>query len=186
MKIAPPEISTPRLRLRRLRDGDLDAFVALNADPLVMEFFPRPWSREESHDAFQRVQEGFTERGFGVYTAEVSGDFAGVVGLSVPTFQAPFIPCVEILWRLFPQFWGKGLASEAAGAVLQMAFHTLELQEVVAFTAAIHEKSIRVMERIGMKRDVAGDFDHPRVEDPRLRRHVLYRSSASQVRKKDL
>jgi ribosomal-protein-alanine N-acetyltransferase len=179
MKLAPPEIATPRLRLRRLRSGDLDAFAAMNADEQVMEFFPRPWSFEESKIALERVEKEFTERGFGIYAVALQNtlEFAGVVGLSIPSFEAHFTPCVEILWRLIPRYWRNGFASEAANAVLNMAFQTLALQEVVAFAAIDNLKSFRVMEKIGMQRDSGGDFDHPGVAEPRLKQHALYRTA---------
>ena len=177
MKVAPLVIMTPRLRLRQFRREDAEPFSAMNADPIVMEFFPNVLSREESQATLLRIGDGFQRRGFGVYAVEAQGEFAGVVGLSVPEFQAHFTPCVEILWRLARSFWGCGLASEAAAAVLAMAFQKLELPEVLAFAAAGNVRSIKVMERIGMRRDLEGDFDHPCVEEPRLKRHVLYRVS---------
>src|SRR4029077_15463579 len=176
MSTAPAEIKTSRLRLRRLRTDDISEFAAMNADPQVMEFFPRLWSFSESQTILQKINSGFDERGFGTYAVEFERDLAGVIGLSVPSFEAPFTPCVEILWRLRPRFWGKGIASEGAAAILDLAFRTLLLREVVAFTAAINSRSIRVMERLGMKREE--DFEHPTVTDTRLKRHVLYRASA--------
>jgi RimJ/RimL family protein N-acetyltransferase len=118
MNAAPLDIITPRLRLRQLRPEDAEPFSAMNADPMVMEFSPRVLSREESQAILIRIVDGFQRRGFGVYAVEAQGEFAGVVGLSVPKFQAYFTPCVEILWRLARSFWGRGLASEAAAAVL--------------------------------------------------------------------
>ena len=97
MKVAPLVITTPRLRL---------PFCAMNADPTVMEFFPTVLSREESQATLLRIGDGFKRRGFGVYAVEAQGEFAGVVGLSVPEFQAHFTPCVEILWRLARSFLG--------------------------------------------------------------------------------
>jgi RimJ/RimL family protein N-acetyltransferase len=176
MMTAPSEIRTARLRLRQVCQGDLADFSAMNADAKVMEFFPSPWSLEESQAALERISQGFTERGFGPYAIEFEKEFAGVAGLSVPSFQAYFTPCVEILWRLSSRFWSKGIASEAAAAVLHMAFHKLLLPEIVAFTALENTESIRVMERLGMVRDQRAYFDHPVVTDPRLRRHVLYRA----------
>jgi RimJ/RimL family protein N-acetyltransferase len=102
--------------------------------------------------------------------------FAGIVGLSVPIFEAYFTPCVEILWRLPPRFWGKGLASEAGAAVLQMAFQTLRMPRIVAFTTTGNLKSIAVMKRLGMTLDPTPYFDHPPVADVRLKRHILYRA----------
>jgi RimJ/RimL family protein N-acetyltransferase len=177
MKVAPLVILTPRLRLRQFRREDAEPFSAMNADPTVMAFFPNVLSLEESQATLLRIADGFQHRGFGAYAVEAQGEFAGAAGLSVPEFQAHFTPCVEILWRLARSFWGYGLASEAAAAVLAMAFQKLELPEVLAFTAAGNVRSIKVMERIGMRRDWEGDFDHPGVEEPRFKRHVLYRVS---------
>ena len=184
MHTCPGEIVTNAFRLRRLRKTDTDAFIAMNADLNVMEFFPRLWSPEESKAALARIEQAFDERGFGIYAIEVSGTFGGIVGLSIPTFNAPFTPCVEILWRLTPASWGKGHATAAAAAVLQTAFQTLSLEEVVSFASRNNVKSIRVMQKIGMRLDPHGDFDHPDVEDPTLRPHVLYRISADHVRQR--
>src|SRR5205085_6851705 len=97
-------------------------------------------------------------------------------GLAVPAFEAPFTPCVEIGWRLAAEHWGKGYATEAARAVLAVAFGTLGQGEVVSFTVPGNVPSRRVMERIGMARSPADDFDHPALPAGHpLRRHVLYR-----------
>ncbi|WP_035357596.1 GNAT family N-acetyltransferase [Edaphobacter aggregans] len=177
MLIAPSEILTSNGRLRHMVKGDLSAFSEMNADLRVMEFFPRPWSLEESHAAFERIEIGFAERGFGIYALEFKEEFAGIIGLSVPIFEAYFTPCVEILWRLLPRFWGKGLVSEAGAAVLQMAFQTLRMPEIVAFAASKNLRSIHVMERLGMKRDRQEYFEHPAVTDVHLQQHVLYRAT---------
>jgi RimJ/RimL family protein N-acetyltransferase len=150
----------------------------MNANPLVMEFFPRPWSIEESHAALEMIEIGFAQRGFGIYALECDEEFAGIVGLSVPNFDATLTPCVEILWRLLLPFWGRGLASGAGVAVLKMAFQTLGMPEVVAFAAAGNVRSIRVMERIGMEWDRQKYFDHPAVTNTRFQRHVLYRATS--------
>lgn len=111
-----------------------------------------------------------------------AGERAGIgaAGLAVPTFPAHFTPCVEITWRLAPEYWGHGYAQEAARAARYTAFVHLGLAEVVAFTSPENERSWRVMERLGMQRDPRDDFDHPNLppEHP-LRRHVLYRLAAS-------
>ena len=176
MLIAPSEIPISNGCLRRVVKGDLVPFAEMNADPRVMEFFPRPWSFKESQSAFESIERGFSERGFGVYALEFYKEFAGIVGLSLPTFKTYFTPCVEILWRLSPRFWGKGLASEAGAAVLQMAFQTLRMPQIVAFTTTGNLKSIAVMKRLGMTLDPTPYFDHPTVADIRLKRHILYRA----------
>ena len=84
MSTAPAEIKTSRLHMRRLRTDDISEFAAMNADPQVMEFFPRLWSFSESQTILQKINLGFDQRGFGTYAVEFETDFAGVIGLSVP------------------------------------------------------------------------------------------------------
>jgi RimJ/RimL family protein N-acetyltransferase len=185
MRLAPPEtIATSRLLLRRWVPADLEPFAALNADPRVMEFFPKLLTRDESDAVAARIRSHFDDKGFGLWAVEIPGvaPFAGFIGLQVPRFEAHFTPCVEIAWRLAAEHWGRGYASEGATAVLRFAFDSLRLPEVVSFTAVVNERSWRVMERTGMTRSPADDFDHPMVDrGHRLERHVLYRARPNSV-----
>ena len=171
-------IQTQRLLLRRWTEADREPFARLNADPRVMEFFPRCLAREESDRIAGQIEGIIEERGFGFWAAELTGNgtFIGFIGLSVPAFEAHFTPCVEIGWRLAAEYWNRGLATEGATAAVSHAFGVLGLSELVSFTAEINVPSRRVMEKIGMTRDPTEDFDHPNVPaGHRLRRHVLYR-----------
>ena len=95
-----------------------------------------------------------------------------------PSFEEHFTPAVEVGWRLARRYWGRGFATEAGRAALDYGFGELELDEIVSFTSELNEPSWRVMERLGMSHDPAGDFDHPRVPVGHpLRPHVLYRLS---------
>jgi RimJ/RimL family protein N-acetyltransferase len=174
---AQPNLTTPRLLLRPWRDADLEPFAALNADPEVMAHFPKPLDRTESDQVAARMRTAFAQRGFGWWAVEVPGKapFIGFIGLSVPSFAAHFMPCVEIGWRLARAHWGKGYATEGAQAALDFAFGKLGLREVVAFTTTTNLPSQAVMRRLGMRHSPADDFDHPNLpEGHRLRRHVLY------------
>lgn len=181
MALTPPqELRTDRLWLRRWSPEDRAPFASLNADPLVMEHFPAVLSREESDALVSRIEASFERRGFGVWAVEIPTitRFAGFIGLSVPAFDAPFTPCVEIGWRLAREHWGAGYAPEGARAALDFAFGALGLAEVVSFTAQGNRRSRRVMEKIGMAHDPADDFDHPSLPAGHpLRRHVLYRKT---------
>jgi RimJ/RimL family protein N-acetyltransferase len=172
------EPRTERLILRRWREADREPFARMNRDPAVMEYFQAPLSRQESDQMIDRIEAHFAEHGYGLWAAELrqSGEFIGYSGLAVPRFAAAFTPCVEIGWRLGLQYWGKGLATEGAHAVVRRAFDTLGLQELVSFTTESNLRSRRVMEKLGMTRDPNEDFDHPSIpEGHPLRRHVLYR-----------
>jgi RimJ/RimL family protein N-acetyltransferase len=172
------ELHTPRLLLRRWRQADREPFATLNADPVVMEHFPAPLHREESDALVDRIESGFEERGWGLWAVEVPGAaaFVGFVGLNPATFDAPFTPAVEVGWRLAREHWGHGYATEGARAALRFGFDELAVDEIVSFTTHGNTRSRRVMERLGMRRDPADDFDNPNVPpgDP-LRLHVLYR-----------
>jgi len=176
------EFDTPRLRLRRWRDADRAPFAAMNADPVVMEFFPALQTRESSDAAIAAWEAQFDERGWSNWAVERrdTGEFIGFVGLSVPRRALPFSPCVEVGWRLARDHWGRGFATEAARGALRVGFERVGLEEIVSFTALANRRSRAVMERIGMA-DTRRDFEHPGVpEGHALRPHCLYRLTRAQ------
>jgi RimJ/RimL family protein N-acetyltransferase len=169
---------TSRLLLRRWRDDDRLPFAEMNADPAVMEHFPGRLTAAESDALADRIEAGFDERGYGLWAVEVidGPPFVGFVGLAPVLFEAGFTPAVEVGWRLARPHWGQGYATEAARAALAFGFDDLGLAEIVSFTVPGNVRSRAVMERLGMRHDPGGDFDHPRIpEGHPLRRHVLYR-----------
>jgi RimJ/RimL family protein N-acetyltransferase len=178
-------IQTQRLVLRPWILADREPFSRINADPRVMEFLPAPLSVNESNQLVDRIDAHFRERGFGLFAAELrqNHSFIGFIGLSVPSFHASFTPCVEIGWRLSAEHWGQGLATEGAQAIVRHAFETLGIGGLVSFTVPGNSRSRRVMEKLGMTRDPAEDFDHPGLPDgDPMRRHVLYRLGRSDFR----
>jgi RimJ/RimL family protein N-acetyltransferase len=164
-----------RVTLRPWRDEDLDPFAALNADPRVMQFLPAPLSRAEAAAMIGRMQARLEEQGWGHWALDVDGGCIGFIGLSAPTFEAHFTPCIEIGWRLARDAWGKGFATEGARLALDHGFRALGLDEIVSFTTAGNLRSRQLMQRLGMKHDPADDFDHPRLHGHPLQPHVLYR-----------
>lgn len=177
-------LETTRLRLRPWVAADREPFARLNADPEVMEHLPSSLSRPDSDALADRIQAQIEAHGWGLWAVEIPGvaSFAGYIGLSTPRFEASFTPCVEVGWRLGREFWGSGYATEGAGAAIRFGFRTLGLSEIVSFTAAVNTRSIRVMERIGMRRDPAEDFEHPDLPAGHpLRPHVLYRIAGTHV-----
>lgn len=176
MTVSQPLLRGERILLRPWRDSDADAFAAMNADPRVMEFFLAPQSRAESDAMLARMRALIDQRGWGWWCVDIDGECAGFTGLTEPPYETPFTPCVEVGWRFRQQYWGHGYATEAASLALNYGFNTLQLPDIVSFTTVGNQRSRRVMERIGMQRDVAADFDHPRIPAGHpLRRHVLYR-----------
>ncbi len=176
-------LTTERLRLRRWLDSDRAPFRALNGDARVMEFMPGLLTAQASEALIGRIEGHFERRGFGLFAAEFreGGAFVGFIGLSVPAFDAPFMPAVEIGWRLATEFWGRGLATEGAREVLRYGFEELGLSGVVSFATEANTRSRRVMEKLGMTHDPADDFEHPDLPAGHpLRHHVLYRIGRGQ------
>lgn len=167
-------IETDRLILRSWHPDDLPLFADMNKDERVMRYFPALLSDAETELFYERIQNEFSQKGWGLYAVELkaTGRFIGYVGLHEIGFEADFAPGVEIGWRLAADYHNKGYATEAAIAVLNMV-HELGIERVYSFTAKVNLPSERVMQKIGMIK--AGEFDHPRLAiDSPLRTHVLY------------
>ncbi len=161
------ELRTERLVVRAWRRADRDPFAQMNSDPQVMEFIPFVLTGEQSDALVDRFEAEFTELGFCPWAVELieTGAFIGFVGLNTVRNEMPFAPAIEVGWRLDRPFWGQGYATKAGKAVLRFGFDELGLEEVASFTSTINERSRRVMERLGMSRDPAEDFDHPRITE---------------------
>ncbi|MDT7572864.1 MAG: hypothetical protein QOE05_3038 [Actinomycetota bacterium] len=165
------EIRTERLLMRRWREEDRAPFAAMNADPTVMRYYPRPMTREESDAFVDRIEARFDEHGYSLWAVELDGEFTGYVGLSWYVFEEGGPEELEVGWRLAERFWGRGIATEAGRAALAIGLE--QAPTVVSVTAEINEPSQRVMQRIGMR--LHSRFDHIRVEvGSPLRAHVRY------------
>jgi RimJ/RimL family protein N-acetyltransferase len=185
MAVEVVPLTTERLLLRQWRDSDLAPFARLNADPKVMEWFANPLTAEESAEMARRCQTMISHFGWGLWAVEVPdvAGFIGFVGLALTVMPVPFSPFIEVGWRLDKRYWGNGYAPEGARASLAYAFDTLGQSEILSLTTAGNLKSRRVMEKIGLHRDPADDFDHPRLAAGHpIRPHVLYRITAAEWR----
>lgn len=182
--VPPAMLAGTRVRLRPWLAEDRAPFAALNADAKVMEHFPAPLTRVQSDALADRISLRIDERGWGFWAAEYqpasaqAPQFIGFVGLNSPAADLPFSPCVEIGWRLAYDYWGHGLALEAARLALRVGFEALQLKEIVAFTTLRNTRSRAVMQRLGMQESPEEQFDHPAVPaDSPVRPHCLYRLS---------
>ena len=178
-------IKTKRLILRPWKEEDLEPFAKLNADPRVMEYFPRTLSSQESDLLARSKSDHITEHGWGLWAVSLieTSEFIGFIGLSedLELFKKPV---VEVGWRLAFDHWGKGYAIEGAKASVDFGFETLKLDEILSWTTETNMRSRAVMEKLGMHHDPKDDFDHPRLsKDHPLKRHVLYRLGKKNVNK---
>lgn len=147
-----PTLRTERLTLRAFREGDLDAFATMQADPEVMRFLGtgQPRSRKETWEGMARALGQWALRGTGLFALEhsESGSFAGRVGILHPEGW----PEPEIAYALARPFWGQGLACEAASAVRDWAWSARGLDRLASFILPANAASLAVARRLGAER----------------------------------
>lgn len=150
-------LRTPRLTLRRWREDDLEPMAAINADPEVMRCVVdgSVRDRERTAEVIARWEREWDERGVGLFAVEVreTGRLAGFTGLTVPDYLPEILPAVEIDWRLGRPFWGRGIATEAARAVLHFALRDRGLARVVGVHQVGNDASEAVMRKLGMRQE---------------------------------
>lgn len=171
-------IETERLILRTWEDKDSEEYYHINQDPEVIELLLGSLTMQEVKDFMSAMNEQFAKLEFTLFAAEEksTGKLIGFIGLNPPKWESHFTPCVEIGWRLGSQYWNQGYATEGAKAVLEYGFNKCGLTEIVSFTVPANTRSIRVMEKLGMLRDLKGDFTHPKLSlNHKLSKHVLYK-----------
>ncbi len=179
-------LETSRLLLRPWEDRDRAAFAAINADAEVRRYyFPSVLSRAQSDELIDRCAEHLDRHGFGFVAVERRDDgcLIGGLGLSRPGPEVPGAADMEIGWILGRANWRRGYAIEAASACLVHAWSAMSANEVIAYTSTINAPSRRLMEKLGMTRSPADDFDDSTVpEGNALRPHVLYRIGNPAIR----
>lgn len=166
-------IETERLLLRTWKEEDLEPYYEMNQDPRVIEFLYGSIAMEEAKEFIADQNRSFLQHGYAFFAVEEKSSSAmiGFTGLMKAKKPLP-TSAVEIGWRLSSSCWGRGYATEAAKAVLDYGFKKLGFEEICSCTVVENRRSQCIMEKIGMKRDLEGDFndfEHP------FPRHLLYR-----------
>ncbi|KFB09734.1 GNAT family N-acetyltransferase [Nitratireductor basaltis] len=178
-------LQTERLLIRNWQESDRALFHRINSDDRVMSFFPFRRNRAEADEMMDGLSREISDLGYGLAALERKddGQVIGFTGIR-KVQDLPVLPdsSHEIGWRLIPEAWGKGFATEAANAWLVFAFRRLQLAEIHSFAVHDNLASLAVMQRIGMRELDGKAFDHPAVPDshPHLKRHRLYRLKAEE------
>lgn len=148
------DVTTDRLVLRRFRADDLDELAAVFANEEVWRFpLGRGLTRAETEGFLGRQIASWEGCGFGLWAVveRSTSRLVGFVGLSVPGFLPEILPAVEVGWRLHPDVWGRGYATEGAAAALHEASTTLGLDVVCSVPQKGNTASVRVCERLGLR-----------------------------------
>ena len=151
--------TTDRLVLRTFRLDDLPHYAALNADPEVVRYLGgAPISREDSDEIAAWANDVYERERMGLLAVERRSDgrFLGMCGLH---HQSSMPDDVEVAWRLAPEHWGNGYATEAASEWLEYGFDVLGLPEIISMTVADNDRSLAVMRRLGMRFDRAEQIE---------------------------
>jgi RimJ/RimL family protein N-acetyltransferase len=150
-------LRTARLVLRRWQESDVEPMAGFNADPEVMRWIGDGTVRDldQTRAGIAKIEREWEHSGYGLFAVELSrtGELAGFAGLTVPYFLPELMPTVEIGWRLGRQFWGQGIATEAAAAALRFGLITRDIERIVSIFQIGNDASERVMVKLGMSFD---------------------------------
>ena len=159
-------LETARLILRDWRADDFGALHDLCTCPEVMATIGPLHDEQKTRDLLARLQERTARNGHTFWAMErkADGDFLGYCGFGPITAEAApadLQGTTEIGWTLRADCWGQGYATEAARAVLALVFERFGSPEVCSQTSEANRGSWRVMERLGMERAEALDYEDP-------------------------
>jgi len=143
---------TLRLTLRAMNEGDAGPFFALNSHPQVMRLTGEPPLRsvDEAREAIENYPD-FDTVGYGRWACvlKATGSFVGFCGLK----YLRELNEVDVGFRLLPQYWGQGLATEACAASIVFGFNVLNLSRIIGLVLPGNVASIRVLTKCGMRQN---------------------------------
>lgn len=172
--------TSKNLGFRNWKSSDLDNLFKLNSNADVMQFFPKTSTKNQCKDFIERMQLQFEKSQFCYFATEKidTKEFIGFIGLSEQTYDVDFNPSIDIGWRLLPEFWGNGYATEGAKQCLIYGFKNLNLEEIVSVAPTVNLPSIAVMKKIGLKK--IKSFNHPLLKEySELENCVLHKVNKS-------
>lgn len=164
-----------RLGFRNWVAADIPKMAKINANPVVMKYFPSKATEAQTEDFIKKMQDQYMEKGYCYFAVDrlSDGEFIGFIGLSYQTFEADFTPCVDVGWRLDDAHWGNGYATEGAKSCLDYGFNILKIKTIKALCPIVNLPSENVMKKLGMQK--VKYFKHSKLGDfPALEECVLY------------
>ncbi len=165
-----PTLMTPIMIGKPICAADLGAMLLIYRDPMVMATLSadgKPFPEQYTRDSVEAAVTHWQNHGFGLwlFCHNTNGNFLGYAGLRHAEVEGK--DEVELLYALRSPYWGSGLGTQMAKAVVDVGFNQIELETIVAYTLTGNQKSQRLLKRLGFSHEK--DFQHA---DPP---HVLYR-----------
>lgn len=142
-------LETSRLILREMTPEDAENAYILNLDPEVLRYTgDDPFESVEEAREFLEKYESYKKYGFGRWAVilKETGEYLGWCGLK----YTPELDEFDIGYRLMKKFWGKGYATEAAEACLNLGFNQFGMKTIVGRAMPENGASVRVLEKIGL------------------------------------
>lgn len=144
-------LSTSRLRLEPYQDSHFEGLLALNSDPVVMHFIEPPETADDVRMQILTATMLWERLGHSRW-AVIDRETQQLVGAgNIQHLYEDEANPLEVGWRLRPEHWGKGFATEAGHAMLRFAFDHLKVPEIYAVADPENHASHRVMQRLGMR-----------------------------------
>ncbi len=174
-------LESNRIILRDWKDGDLEHFARINRDPMIMRFYPSPLDEAASTSLVKHFQQHIDKNGYGFFAAEdkETGKFMGFAGIAKVPSRVPCSPAIEIAWRLDYEYWGKAYASEAAQLLINHAFDTLNVPELVAYCVTDNQRAEHILKKIGFSHDESSNFSYAPKRNAKAKNdYHLYRLAA--------
>ena len=147
-----PQLETPRLLLRLMRASDLDDLLHILGDPQVMAAFDAaPFDRRQMAGWLQRNLDHQEQYGYGLFSVILKPKWLLIGDCGLEHMELDGIQTTELGYDFRSDYWNRGLATEAAGAVRDYAFRVLRLPELVSLIRVGNQASRRVAEKVGMR-----------------------------------
>lgn len=173
VQLMTPTLMTPTMIGKPICAADLGAMQLIYRDPMVMATLSadgKPFPDKKTREIVEAAVEHWQDHGFGLwmFCHNTNGNFLGYAGLRHAKVEGE--DEVELYYALRSPYWGSGLATQMAKAVMDVAVDQIELDSVVAHTMTGNQRSVRVMRRLGFSYEK--DTEHAGLP------HVLYRRNA--------
>lgn len=147
-----PIMETTRLKLLEVTDRDFDLIFLLTRNEKVMKFFPKVLSYEETQQMVQKILTHYVEYGYCFWKVLLKPDdqFVGISGLLHQEIDNESV--TEISYRMLPEYWNKGYATEAAKACKKYAETELGKKRLISLIHPKNDASIRVAIKLGARK----------------------------------
>ena len=172
------QFESKRLGIRQLELSDVDNLFEILSDPETMQFYPKPYSKDETEGWIRKSIQSYINNGFGLWALILKNNdqFIGQCGITMQNIDHKVVP--EIGYHVNKKYWNQGFATEAALSCLQYGFFELRLEEIFIHTSHRNTPSQRIAEKIRMIK--IKEYDKQVSQEGLIDRHIVYSMKKNQ------